>query len=175
MIFFVIKFLIWLILLSLALTALSLAPWVPTRRKDLERIGRIADLKEGQTFYDLGCGDGRVALYVSQNTPAKAVGIELAIPFYLYCIAKLKLNPNPKLSFKLKNLFKIDLRDADAVYLFAANSSKLSGEIIEKLETELKSGAKVISYAFPINSWTPVHTDKPEENDVSIYLYEIKK
>lgn len=175
MIFFVIKFIIWLILLSLAITALSLAPWVPTRKKDLERINRLADLKEGQTFYDLGCGDGRVASYVSQNSPTFAIGIELAVPFYLYCLAKLKKNPNPKLSFKLKSLFSEDLSQADVVYLFAANSNKLSGKIIEKLEDELKPGAKVISYAFPINSWEAKVIDKPTANDVSIYLYEIKK
>jgi len=175
MIIIIFKFIIWLILLTLALTALSLAPWVPTRKNDLERVKTIANLTKGQIFYDLGCGDGRVSAYIGKNSEAKAIGIELAVPFYIICKIRKLIYKDDNLEFKLKSLFQEDLRQADAVYLFAANSKKLTGKIIEKLAKELKPCAKVISYAFPINSWTAKLIDKPTPNDVTIYLYEINK
>lgn len=174
MVISLIKITIWLILLTLAITALSLAPWVPTKRKDLERIKKIASLKDGDIFYDLGCGDGRVTAYISQNTKITAIGIELAIPFYFICKMREIFNTEGNLNFKLKSLFQEDLSKADAIYLFAANSQKLSGKLIEKLERELKPGTKIISYAFPIQKWEPKTVDQPNKKEVAIYLYEKK-
>ena len=174
MIIALIKIAIWLILLTLAITALSLAPWVPTRKKDLKRIKRIANMKKGEIFYDLGCGDGRVTAYMCKESGVHSIGIELAVPFYFICKIREFFNTDGNLNFKLKSLFQEDLSQADAVYLFAANSKKLTGKIIKKLEKELKPGAKVISYAFKVKSWKPTIIDKPKSNDVTIYLYEIK-
>lgn len=171
---FILKTIFWLTLLTLGLAAMSLAPWVPTRKKDLKRINWLADLKSGQVFYDLGCGDGRVSAYISQNSPGEAIGIELAIPFFIFCKIRQWLSGNKKLKFKLGNLFNIDLSQADAVYLFAADRKKLTGKIVKKLENELKSGAKIISYAFPIAAWQPLKTDQASPEEVAIYLY-VKK
>lgn len=165
------KILFFFILLSLGATALSLAPWVPTKKKDLKRIAKLANMKKGQVFYDLGCGDGRVSAYISKNTPGKAIGVELAIPFFFISYLRKIFSWQKNLSFQLKNLFKIDLKKADVVFLFAASRDKLTGKIIKKLETELKTGAKIITYAFPIVAWKPEKIDKPQENDISIYLY----
>jgi len=175
MIIALLEIVIWLILLTLAITALSLAPWVPTRKKDLPRVLKIADLKPGELFYDLGCGDGRVAFYISENSPAKAIGIELAIPFFVYCRLKNYFLKNPRLEFKLKNIYRENLNNAKVVYLFAANSQKLNEKLVNKLLTELPNGAKIISYAFPILSLKASQIDKPDNNDVAIYLYDINK
>lgn len=171
----IIELIFWLMLLTLAITALSLAPWVPTRKKDLRRILKLANLKPGDIFYDLGCGDGRVAFYVSQNSPAKAFGIELAIPFYLFCLLKNSRIKTNKPFFKLKSLYQEDLSRAQVVYLFAANSKKFTEKLVNKLNSELPNGAKIISYAFPILSLKAKLIDKPSENDIAIYLYEITK
>ncbi len=172
MVISLIKIIIWLILLTLAITALSLAPWVPTKRKDLERIKKIANLKDGDVFYDLGCGDGRVTSYISKNPKITTVGIELAIPFYFICKLRELFNTEGNLNFKLKSLFQEDLSDANIVYIFAANSKKMSGKLVEKLERELKPGTKVISYAFPIKEWSPKKIDQTNKKDIAIYLYE---
>lgn len=175
MIIALLEIVIWLILLTLAITALSLAPWVPTRKKDLPRILNLAGLQAGDIFYDLGCGDGRVAFYISENSPAKAIGIELAIPFFVFCRLKSYFLKTPRLEFKLKSIYNENLNNAKVVYLFAANSQKLNEKLVHKLLTELPDGAKIISYAFPILSLKASQIDKPKNDDVAIYLYDVRK
>lgn len=156
--------------LSVGYAYLSFAPWVPSRKKDLIRIFKLADLKPGETFYDLGCGNGRLVVYAAENFPVKAIGLELAIPLYLICAIRKFFRRNKNLHFKLKNLFSEYLSDADVVYIFGM-PDKLKTKLKEKLEIELKPGARVITYAFPFTDWAPVKIDKPTENDISIYLY----
>ncbi len=159
----------------MAVTCFSLAPWIPVRRRDLKRICEIANFKPGEIFYDLGCGDGRVVIYASKNYSVKSIGLELSLPFYILCVIRGLINRNKKIQFKFKNLFNEDLRGADVVYLFAQSKNKLKGKIVKKLEDELKSGARVISYSFPIEDWQPEIISKPTKKDLAIYLYKIKK
>lgn len=158
-------------LFTLALAGYSFAPWVPTRKKDLPRIFKLAKLSPGQIFYDLGCGDGKVVIYANKNFGAKAIGLELALPFYLLCKVRQILNNNVNLTFKFKNLFKEDLSKADVIYFFAESADKLKGKIKQKLEQQAKPGARIISYVFPVEGWQPTVIDKPSEKDVAIYLY----
>jgi len=151
----------------------SLAPWVPTRRSDLERIRQLAGLGMGDIFYDLGCGDGKVALYMANQTGVKSIGIELSFPFWLVCLARKILRAEKNVKFKWQSLYRANLAEADAVYVFAGSQSKLKGRLKHKLERELKHGAKVISYIFPIEGWQADKVDKPDETSNTIYLYRI--
>jgi precorrin-6B methylase 2 len=55
-------FLGYIIIGLFALTALSFAPWVPTKKRDIVRAIKLSGLQSGEVFYDLGCGDGRVVI-----------------------------------------------------------------------------------------------------------------
>ena len=170
------KILYFLTLLLLGTTAYasrSLAPWVPCRKKDLPRVLKLAKLDKSKTFYDLGCGTGTVTFYLNKYSGAKAIGIELAVPLYLFCKIKQLFTKNKNIKFKLKNLFHENLKDADLVYLFPASSEKLKGKLLKKLKNELKPGAQIITYAFDIKELTPIIVDKPTDADVAIYLYQL--
>jgi len=56
----IIILLVFLIELSLFAGAFSISPFSATRKTDLDRINRLAALKPGQLFYDIGSGDGRI-------------------------------------------------------------------------------------------------------------------
>ena len=38
------------------------APWHPLSEKNINQIIKFSDLQPGETFYDLGSGDGRVLI-----------------------------------------------------------------------------------------------------------------
>ena len=160
-----------IVVISAAVAGFSFAPWVPAWKKDLPRIFKLAQLKRGEIFYDLGCGNGKVVLYANKYFNAKAVGLEISLPLYFVCKIRQLFNFNENLKFKYKNLYKENLSDADAVYLFGM-PDKME-KIRRKLEKELKPGSRVISYVFPVSGWEPVAIDKPKSQDISIYLYRI--
>jgi len=157
---------------NIIFSVLSFAPWVPSRGRDLKRIFKLADLKPGQTFYELGCGDGRVSVYAANNFKVKAVGLEISLPFYLICELRRILNRQSNLEFKLKNLYKENLAAADVVYFFGM-PHVLNEKFCLKLRTELKPGTKIISYSFKLFNWEPKIIDKPSVKDLPVYLYEL--
>ena len=48
--------------------------YVPTPRKVVEEMLRMAELKPDDVVYDLGCGDGRIVIAAAQLRGVKAVG-----------------------------------------------------------------------------------------------------
>lgn len=157
---------------SVIFSALSFAPWVPSRGRDLERIFKLADLKPGQTFYELGCGNGKVVIYAGNNYQVRAVGLEIALPLYLICRLRQMVNKQANLKFKFKNLYKENLSPADAIYFFSIPYA-LTEKFCAKLKQELRPGTKIISYSFKLYNWEPKLVDKPSEKDLPVYLYEI--
>lgn len=169
--------LILLIITAFAITVCmafsSLAPWVPCWSKDLDRIFRIANLKQDEIFYDLGCGNGKTVIYANKNFKATAIGIELALPLFLICKIRQLFNRDKNIIFKWKNLFQENLSKADVIYFFGMPNS-IKNKLKTKIEKEAKSGARIISYTFPVHGWMPELTDKPDKKDLAIYLYRIK-
>jgi len=157
---------------NLIFSVLSFAPWVPSRSRDLERIFKLADLKPGQIFYELGCGNGRVSVYAANHFKVKVIGLEISLPFYLICKLRQFFNRSAKLEFKLKNLYHENLAPADVVYLFGIPKT-LNEKFCLKLKQELRPGTKIISYSFKLHNWQPKITDKPTKKDLPVYLYEV--
>ncbi len=78
---------LFLLLASAAYAAFRGAPWVPTWKRDLRRIEKLAQLKKGERFIELGCGTGRVCRYLAKHTEANTFGIELS--FLQWIVARL--------------------------------------------------------------------------------------
>lgn len=154
---------------SFAYASLSGAPWVPTWKADIERLIQMLRLKPGEKLYELGCGDGRVCTTVAKRSGATCVGIELSIAQCAVAKLRAKLSGAKKIRIKWGNAFKADLSDADAVYMFLMPDTYES--LRPKFEKELKPGARVVSYVWPIPGWTPVHVDRAEGKP-ALYLYE---
>ncbi len=140
--------------------------WVPTWKKDLERFLRLADIKPGQVVYDLGCGDGVVVIAAAKKG-AKAIGLEVSILPFLGALVR-KILTKSKAQIKFRDFWLVDLKDADVVYFFLI--PRIYEQLKNKLEKELKPGAKVIAYVWPIEGWQATVVDKPEGRPV-MYLY----
>lgn len=149
-----------LILIPTLVALVTGAPWVPTPKNRVRKMLQLAGIKPGETVYDLGCGDGRLVHTASIEWKAKAVGFEFS-PL-IYTMAKV-IQPfawikGSRAKIRFKNFYKVDFSKADVVvcYLLPHSMKKVQ----KKCEKELKPGARVISYAFPIADWTPIHREK---------------
>lgn len=181
---------VFILLLSLAYASASGAPWVPTFKRDIDRLRKLLDLKDGEKFVELGCGDGRVVIAVAGGTKAGrhegrrdenalsafapaafrplCIGVELSILQWLAAHIRRIVTRSWNTRFVLGNAFAYDLRDADAVYLFLLPETY--EKIRPKLEAELKPGARLVSFVWPIPGWVPATVDEAE-GAAKLYLY----
>ena len=124
------------------------APYVPTNSKEADIILKEANLKKGQSFIELGSGDGRLVRKAAKTYGDHALGIDInpILVWYSKFLAFAESVRNA--SFLREDLFKVSLKGADIVYLF------LMPELLEKLtpalKKDLRKGALVISHGFAI-------------------------
>lgn len=119
---------------------------------------KLANLQPGERFYDLGAGDGQVAVLAAREFQARAVGVEIEpVRCVLAWLRVLFGGVIGRVSIRQRNLFDIQLDDADVVFLHLAPS------LIERLRPhlilKLCPGARVISVYFPFEGWEPFDID----------------
>jgi ubiquinone/menaquinone biosynthesis C-methylase UbiE len=161
-----------LLLPAFAQQAERLAPFVPSPQTVVDRMLEIADLKPGETVYDLGCGDGRILFTAAREFRAKAVGVELSDPLVKQGREQAKrLGLENRVTIVQGDLLKADLRPADVVTIYLLTEA--NDQLKPLFERSLHPGARVVSHDFKIRGWKP---DRVDEVVVSgrahkIYVY----
>ncbi len=153
---------------------MSLAPFVASPQNVVTAMLQLAELKKGETLYDLGCGDGRIVLEAAQKFGANAVGVELDEGRYKGCVNKVRENNlDNQVKIVHGNLLEVDLKKADVVTLYLLTSA--NDRIRPNLERDLKKGARVVSHDFPITGWTAkkIKELKEDWSSHTLYLYEV--
>lgn len=172
MFYFILYLFLGVLLWSIALPYFSIAPWVPTKKEDLQRVSALSELKPGQTFIELGCGDGRVCRYIAKMNPeAKIIGVEISIALYLWAKIFGFFCGLKNMEIRLGNALRQDLSEVDVVYVFGVISS-INKKLKEKFEKELRLGSKIISYVFSMKDWKGKRLrDVCDEKSVNINIY----
>jgi hypothetical protein len=158
-----------IMIFSLVRAFASLAPWVPSNLKMVGHALKYIAPSKGQTFADLGCGDGRIVFYANNKYQLQADGFERAfVPFILAKLRQLKYRHRP-VSIKLQNLYKANLTGYDIVFVYGLPQT-INERLAPKLASELKSGAYLISYNFRLRNKAPVK--KFHNSWRNIYIYQ---
>lgn len=162
--------LVFIVALTALWGGLSAAPWLPTRSCDVERVLRLAELKAGDTLFDLGSGDGRLLIAAAKRYGVKAVGFEVSLLPYLWSLICIRFTGVQNLvQIRYRDFFRADLSQAQAIICFLTPKAMIKLE--PKLERELSSSSRFISYCFALPSWLPKKVDRPASKDVPVYLY----
>ncbi|MHA1965129.1 MAG: SAM-dependent methyltransferase [Candidatus Thorarchaeota archaeon] len=157
----VIIFVLWI-----AWSGIVGAPWLPTPKKRVRSMLEFAGVNSDDILYDLGSGDGRIIVMAGKEFGATAIGIEvdpIRLMWSRFSIRRHRIGE--KVRVIRGNFFNVSLADATIVTLYQGYI--INKKIRNKLDKELKSGTRVVSYRFILDGWTPVKTNEDE----SIYLY----
>ena len=142
------------------------AIWVPTKRQNYERISTLTNLKPGNIFYDLGCGDASLLFYLSKKHNVKCVGIEISPILYSY--SKIKSLFYKNVEIKFGNFSWYDLENADIIYVFLL--PKIYNKLKNKIRKDAKENATIILSTWPFKDPKYSQISK-REKDKTYYLY----
>lgn len=153
----------------------TLAPVYPTPQTVVDQMLTLAQIKPGETVYDLGCGDGRIVIRAAEKFQAHAVGIEIRRDVYEKTLARVaSLGLSDQVKIVHGNALKYDLSPADVVtlYLLTSSNERLKPILLK----DLKPSARVVSHDFEIRGWKPAAVNKMQVGGRPhmIYLYRIE-
>jgi SAM-dependent methyltransferase len=139
------------------------APYLPTMRAQQEVALDLLDLKKGQIFYDLGCGDGRM-LRAATKRGLKAIGYELNP---ILCVVAWINTLRYRKSIKIKcgNFWKADVKNADGIFVFLIDNKM--NRLDKFIQRQCKKPLKLASYAFQI----PGKEEASKKAGVYLYTY----
>ncbi|HMZ08533.1 MAG TPA: class I SAM-dependent methyltransferase [Anaerolineales bacterium] len=141
-------------------------PSVPTRMNRIRKALEFANLQPGETIYDLGAGDGRVLLIAAGEFNANAVGVEVGpVQCLLIKLRALASGHAGKIRVKWGNYFKVGMKDADVVFIYA--TSKETNKLAAHLKDQMKPGSRLVSISADFSEWEPSAMDDLE----LIFLY----
>lgn len=153
-----------------------IAPFVATPLQVVRHMLTLAELRPGETFYDLGAGDGRTVVMAAQEFGARSVGVELREDLAKKALATVQdLGIQDRVTIVQEDMFRVDLSQANVVFLYLTTSA--NDKIKPKLEKELKEGSRIVSHDYEVLGWKPVRTENFCENPKlgypshTIYVY----
>lgn len=156
------------LLLSLTTGAWSAAPWVPTLKRDWSTIEELATLQPGETFYEIGCGHGRLLAYLADKNPqCHFVGLEISPLLALSAAWHCRRLKNVKI--RLANFWHHDLTKASVVYLFLM--PKIYPRLVQFLQQQLSRNSRVIVGDWPLKK--PARRQIRLTGSVPYYLYHL--
>src|SRR3954468_12665690 len=144
--------------------------YVPTPPDVVEEMLKIADVKKGDVLYDLGSGDGRIAVTAAKKYGIRAVGIDIDPDRIREANENAKKAGVEKLvRFRNEDLFKANISEATVVTLYLLPD--LNVKLRPRLWKELKPGTRIVSHQFEMGDWKP--EKKIDLNGRTIYFWTI--
>jgi hypothetical protein len=131
--------------------------WVPTPDEVVDRMLTMAQTGPGDIHFDLGAGDGKIAIAAAKKFGAKATGIEYNPEMAKYANANATaagvagVGPG-KAIIRQGDIFATDFSSATVItlYLLPSLNMKLRPTLLS-----MKPGTRVVSHSFTMEDWEP--------------------
>ena len=134
-------------------------PFVTTPEVVVEEMLRMADVKETDVLYDLGCGDGRIVITAARNYGARGVGVDVNPQRIKESNENAsRAGVSDRVKFIEQDLFEADLSEATVVTMYLLPAVNL--RLRPKLWRELKPGTRVVSHNYDMGDWKPEKTSQ---------------
>lgn len=144
--------------------ARNLAPYVPTAPEVVNAMLDMAKLNALDLVYDLGCGDGRIAIEAVRRG-SDAVGIDIDQVFIDECNSRLIVD-GQRPAFVCADIMDVDFTNATVITCYLVRSTM--NELQQKFR-QCRPGTRIISHAFMMDGWEP--TEVRTVNDSQIFLW----
>jgi SAM-dependent methyltransferase len=146
-------------------------PYCPTPFAVARQMLEFAGVAPGDVVYDLGSGDGRVAILAAQEFGCRAVGVEINGKLWRESSEQAKrLGLEGQVEFRRGSFFETDVRAATVVTLYLLTAT--NGALQFHLASQLHAGARVVTVDYPVPGWrAEKQAEVKSENNVSYTLF----
>ena len=129
--------------------------WLPTPDELAYRLLELARVGPNDLVYDLGAGDGKIAIAAAQRHGARAVGIEYNAKLAAFAQREVeRAGVADRVRIIQGDLFQTDFSSATVLTLY------LLDELNQQLRPRvlsMKPGTRVVSNSFAMGDWEPDH------------------
>lgn len=145
------------------------APFVTTPPGVVARMLELAGTGAQDTVVDLGSGDGRIVIHAARVHGARGLGVDLDPAL----VARARENAERAgvaghVRFEVGDALRTDLSAASVVTVYLLPF--LHARLTPRLLAQLRPGARIVTHAFPLQSWPPDRTDTVGESS-RLFLY----
>lgn len=142
--------------------------WVPTPNSLVDRMLRMANVGPNDVVYDLGSGDGRIAIAAARDYNIAATGIE----FNPDMVALSNRNAaeagvTNRVKFIQGDIFTTDFSNATVVTMYLLPSLNLR---LRPTLLNMKPGTRIVSHAFDMDDWQPDDTANVEGQNAYFWI-----
>jgi len=142
--------------------------FVPSPPEVVDLMLTLANVGPGDVVYDLGCGDGRIVIAAAERG-ARGVGIDRDPQRIAEATANAEAaGVAARVSFREADFYQADVHDATVVMLYLLDS--VNEELRERLRSQLKPGARIVSHLFDMGDWKPARTDTINGRQVLLWI-----
>ena len=129
-------------------------PYVTSPAQIVDAMLELAQVKNSDVVYDLGCGDGRIVISAAKKYGARGVGIDINADRIQEARANARAaGVDGEVVFETKDLFESDIRDATVVALYLL--PEVNMRLRPRLLSELRPGTRVVTHSFAMGDWKP--------------------
>lgn len=145
-------------------------PFVPTDKRIIREMLRLADVGRKDIVYDLGSGEGCILIAAAKDRGARGIGIEID-PLRIADAMEYAADAyvEHRLDFVEESIFDADISEATVVTMYLLQSVNV--QLRPKLLSELRPGTRIVSHAFHMGDWQP--DDRLELAGVTLYKWVI--
>ena len=127
--------------------------WVPTPEGLIEKMLTTAKVSSQDKVFDLGAGDGIIAITAARKYGAQSVGIEYNPDMAQFARRKVaEAGMTDKVKIITGDIFQEDFSSATVVTLYLMPHLNLK---LRPILLKMKPGTRVVSHAFNMGDWEP--------------------
>lgn len=136
------------------------SPYVPSDQDNVERMLKLAQLRDDDVVVDLGSGDGRIVLTAARmNKKLRGWGVDIDEKLVMESNATAReRGVADRVQFFHRNAFDADLREATVIAMWLWPEMKVL--LRPMILAQARPGTRVITNLWDIGSW------KPDEEDL---------
>jgi hypothetical protein len=130
--------------------------WIPTPEGLIDKMLTAAKVTGQDRLFDLGAGDGIIAITAARKFGAKSVGIEYNPDMAQFARRKVaEAGVTDKVNIITGDIFQEDFSSATVVTLYLMPHLNLK---LRPILLKMKPGTRVVSHAFNMGDWEPDET-----------------